>query len=81
MKLVHDADNIVNLDRPGLNDIAAMARKFADDIEAGEYGDALTALVLVDTEDELHTLCWGEGLTRYESAGMLSLALRLTFDD
>lgn len=81
MKLVHDSDKIVKLDRPGLNNIAAMARKFADDIEAGEYGDALTAYVLLDTDDDLHTFCWGEGLSRYEAAGMLTLAQSLVFEE
>lgn len=56
-----------------VSDIAAMARKFADDLEAGAYGEPRNALVMLDG-DSLELFNWGEGLTFQESIGALEVA-------
>lgn len=80
MRLI--VDNESNVEPiPVNNPIAAMARKFADAVEAGEFGDVLTAYILIDAVDNFYTETWGEGLSRYEALGMLEFAKGLCFDD
>lgn len=82
MKLIVDNEsNVETLEIKLVSDIAAMARRFADAVEAGEYGDVITAMILIDTPDNLHTETWGENLSRYESLGFLEFAKRAIFDD
>ena len=56
-----EPDNLATIYKAHVTDIAAMARKFADDIEAGEYGIASRALVILEREDGLAIFGWGEG--------------------
>lgn len=67
--------NVVSFPREvKVSDIAAMARKFADDLEAGEYGDCLSALVIVNTDNDMHLFNWGEAFSYHESVGVLEFA-------
>lgn len=83
MKLVVDNENISTLPIRNLSDIANMARGFADDLEAGEHGDALRAILLVQGDDgSLLTFGWGENTSPYELMGLFEAAkLRVFADD
>ena len=67
-------DNVSTLPVSNLMDIAAMARKFADDIEAGEYGEVQRVLVVADCGDGMHQFGWGESVSMYEALGILEAA-------
>ena len=67
-------DNVSTLPVSNLMDIAAMARKFADDIEAGEYGEVQRVLVVADCGDGMHQFGWGESVSMYEALGILDAA-------
>ena len=57
-----------------LNDIPGMLRKFADDIEAGEYGKALTVLAAMETEEGFHSFGWGAADCAVRNAGLFEIA-------
>lgn len=61
---------------PGLNlrDIAASARKFADAVEAGEFGEIETALVMIEGSEGIQTLGWGDVVSFRETIGTLEIA-------
>ena len=72
LKLV--APEVPELPVRNLMDIPAMARGFADDLEANDYGEVTRAVVIVDTPDGLHILGWGENVTTFEAIGILECA-------
>lgn len=46
---------------PGLNDIPAMRRRLADQVEAGRYGQVTSMLVLMPTvDDDIDIFGWGD---------------------
>lgn len=65
--------NVVELPVQNLNDIPALARQFADDIEAGEYGKPNRVIVIMDADD-LHTFGWGDVGSAFASIGLLDAA-------
>ena len=74
--------NVVPLpERPNLQNIPAMLRRFADDLERGDYGEIRTALMLLDTASEIHTFNWGASVTVFECAGLLEAAKLLTLNE
>ena len=75
LKLVHDAENVVELGvyNPAL--IPEIARTFADKVEDGEFGMVERAVVILETEHGLIKFYWGETPTHLEAVGMLQLAL------
>jgi hypothetical protein len=81
LKLV--SDNTVELPVGNLMDIGGMARRFAEDMDAGEYGDVFRTVVIVQREDgALHILGWGENTCAYELMGLFEAAkLRVFADD
>ena len=81
LKLV--ADNTVELPVGNLMDIGGMARRFADDMDAKQYGDVFRTVVVVQREDgALHILGWGENTSSYELMGLFESAkLRVFADD
>jgi len=47
--------------RPALNDIPAMLRQMAEDIECGSYGDVQSMIVLMPVEDDYpNAFGWGD---------------------
>jgi hypothetical protein len=62
---------IVKLPVSNLNDIAAMARAFADEVDSGTFGTVRSAILVLDTEDEVHTLHWGECVSVHQAIGIL----------
>ena len=67
-------NTVVTLPVGNLSDIAGMARRFADQIEAGEYSGPTRAIVIVDRDDGLTVLSWGQGLSAYELMGIFEAA-------
>lgn len=76
-------DNVSELPVSNLQDIAAMARKFADDLDAGKHGDVFRAVLVVQCEDTSLTMFgWGENTTAFELMGLFEAAkLRVFADD
>lgn len=80
LKLV--ADNTVELPVGNLMDIAGMARRFADQLDASEYGDVIRTVCIVETTQGLTLLGWGENTSAYELMGIFEAAkLRVFADD
>jgi hypothetical protein len=73
--------NVSELPVSNLSDIAAMARKFADAVDAGEFPDLSTATLVLDGADGILTLHWGDCPTRYEAIGMLETAKQVIVQD
>lgn len=65
---------VVQLYEVPVNDIAGMARQFADAYEAGEYAGTTTALLVLDGTQAMHTLNWGDGPSCNEAIGILETA-------
>ena len=76
-------DNNVELLPVGnLMDVADMARRFADQVTAGEHGEVIRALVLVENADGIAGFLWGENASSIEKMGMLqTLQMRIFQDD
>ena len=66
--------NVESLPVNNLMDIAGMARKFADDVEAGRYGEVERVIVIADCGDGMHQFGWGESVSMYEALGILEAA-------
>jgi hypothetical protein len=74
MKLVIDNENVSHLPIRNLADIAGMARGFADDIDQGRWGTVDRVICLVENEDGIRILGWGENTSAYELMGMFEAA-------
>ena len=79
--LVVDNSNVTELPVGNLMNLADMARRFADGIEAGEFGHTTRAIVVVETETGLAMMTWGEGATPYEMMGLFEAAKLNVFAD
>jgi hypothetical protein len=63
--------NVVQFPASNLNDIPLMARRFADDVEAGEYGAVEAVVIVAVTDGGIVSLGWGDADSRYKVIGML----------
>jgi hypothetical protein len=68
------ADNTVELQVYNFQDIAACARRFADQLEAGEQGEPTRVVLVVETDEGLGLSIWGEIATGFELVGILDAA-------
>lgn len=68
------ADNTIDLNIYNFQDIAACARKFADQLEAGEQGEPTRVIVILDTPDGVALNLWGENVNGFEMVGLLEVA-------
>jgi hypothetical protein len=68
--------NLAEFPLKGLNNIPAMARAFADQVEACDFGDIETVLVIIDTDECLRALGWGHADDSLRNLGMPHLAAR-----
>lgn len=77
--------NVVPLPTRNLNDIAAMARKLADDIDGGEYGSTNACIVVLESDTGLVTFGWGDADDSMRVIGLLEAGkhdhLKAMFDD
>lgn len=62
--------NVVPFPRANFNDIAAMARQFADDVDAGHFGKIKSVAVVVESSQGFITFGWGDCGDHYRMAGM-----------
>jgi hypothetical protein len=74
MKLIVDNTNVEQLPIRNLADIAGMARGFGDDMDAGRWGTVDRVICLVENEDGIRILGWGNNTTAYELMGMFEAA-------
>ena len=74
MKLVIDNENVSHLPIRNLVDIAGMARGFGEDIDAGRWGTVDRVICLVENEEGIRILGWGNNTTAYELMGMFEAA-------
>lgn len=66
---------VVTLYEANASDIPAMARKFADKLASGEYGDVSSVVVVTLGPETLDVFGWGrEAGNRYYAAGLLTAA-------
>ena len=74
--------NVTELPVGNLQDIGDMARRFADDVDHGEYGEVLRAVVVVQGDDgSLTILGWGENTNAYNLMGIFEAAKLNVFAD
>ena len=83
MKLVVDNtnSNVTDLQISNVQDIVQMADTFATDVSEGEYGLVRRVLVIVDGDEGLTLLGWGEGLSPFEAMGLYDAAKMTTYAD
>jgi hypothetical protein len=74
LKIAVDNTNVEAFPGVDLRDIALMARKFADSVEAGEFGEIETAMVMLEGSEGIQTFGWGDVVSFRESIGMLEIA-------
>lgn len=74
LRLEVDNTNVEPFPGVDLRDIAAAARKWADAVEAGEFGELETALVMVEGPEGIETFGWGNIVTFRDTIGMLEIA-------
>jgi hypothetical protein len=70
LKLVHD-DSVEVLPVYNFQDIAGCARRFADQLEAGEQGEPVRIVLLIETSDGVALALWGENANGFELIGLL----------
>jgi hypothetical protein len=81
VKLIVDNSNIETIPIGNLQDIGDMARRFADQVEANDYGEVTRVMVIVETPDGLSANLWGENANGYEKIGMLASLQMMIFAD
>jgi len=73
LKVVAD-NSVIPLDVYNFQDIAACARKFADQLEAGKQGEPTRVICVLEFADGLALSVWGENPSSYEMIGLLDAA-------
>jgi hypothetical protein len=68
--------NIVEFPKPSLHDIPQMLRNIADDIEAGDFGSVQSGVMLLETDQTLHTFGWGDA-EGFKAVGMFQTAAQM----
>lgn len=82
MELVVDNTNVSDLPVGNLQDIAGMARRFADQVDAGDYAEVHRVISIVQGEDGVLTILgWGENSTAFEMMGICEAAKLQAFAD
>jgi hypothetical protein len=77
-----DNTNVTELPVGNLRDVAGMARRFAEQVDAGQYGGIARAICLIECEGGMPILVWGDETSHYELMGILEAAkLRVFADD
>jgi hypothetical protein len=81
LKLVSDS-TVTELDVYNFQDIAACARRYADQIESNEQGVLSRCVVIAQTDEGIAISVWGENTSAYELMGLFEAAkLRVFADD
>ena len=66
--------NVTDLPVGNLKDTAAMMRRVADQIEAGEHGEVENATLVLDSDLGVMTFHWGLSGNAHERIGLLESA-------
>jgi hypothetical protein len=69
------SDNVAELPRWNPRVISEIARTFANKVENGEFGEVYRVIVIVENDEGLARMYWGNELSHLEAVGMLQLAL------
>ena len=81
IELAVDNSNVTQIPVGNLIDVAGMARRFADQVDSGDYPNTTRAIVIIE-RDDLSILSWGEATTAYELMGLFEASkLRVFADD
>lgn len=79
LRVVSDNEEITG---PDYANIPEMLRQYANEIDAGQYGEVFRGIVVLELDDSLVTLGCGEDSTPYELMGIFEAAkLRVFADD
>ena len=82
MELIVDNTKVSALPIGNLMDIADMSRRFADEVNDGEYGEVRRAIVVVQGEDGALTIIgWGDSSSPFELMGICEAAKLQAFAD
>ena len=74
IKIAVDNTNVEAFPALNLQDIAACARKFADEVEKGSFGEVVSAMLVIDSDEGMDTLHWGEAMNIREAIGTFDIA-------
>jgi hypothetical protein len=74
------SDNTVELPVYNFQDIAACARRWAEQVVAGEQGEIVRALVVTETSEGIALSLWGDNANGYELMGILEAAKFRAYD-
>ena len=69
--------NVVPFPLPGLHNIPAMARAFADAVEAGQWGNVKSVLLVCESDDKITTMGRGAADDPYRNVGMFNAAAQM----
>jgi len=72
---------IVELPVNNLNDIPTMARKLADDVEAGVYGHVRAVVVAIEADDGFSSFGWGAADDGFKVAGVFQAAAHVNLSE
>jgi hypothetical protein len=75
LRLVSDSpDNVVAFSGVNLRDTANAARKYADFVDEGRFGEVIRATVIIETGHGHETLFWGDVPSINEAVGIFEIA-------
>lgn len=66
---------VVPIGRISLADVPGRLRELADQVERGDYGPVLAAVVVIEQTEEVAAFAFGQGADVVRSAGLLHLGL------
>jgi hypothetical protein len=75
-----EKNNVADFPISNLQDIAAMARRFADEL-GNEDSQVTRAVVVIDRQDGLRVEYWGQDANAFEIMGILDYAKLTIFAD
>ena len=74
LRVVVDNGNTVPFPALEAADVAQDARDFALAVESGKIGQIQSALLVLETDNGVETIIWGDNLTVAEAIGVIELA-------
>lgn len=74
IKIAVDNTNVEEFPGTNLRDTAAAARKYAELVEDGQFGDVIRATLIIETDHGHETLFWGDTPSINEAVGIFEIA-------
>lgn len=82
LKLAVDNDsNVEKLEVYNFQDLAACARRFADQLEAGLQGEPFRAVLIAQSDEGMTISVWGESADAHQMMGICEAAKLQVFAD